>query len=398
MVLDINVTSTCNLGCKYCSEGHNPDMPDLAKIENSKTDVKTQNIIDFIQRVHETKPNEEFTISFWGGEPMMNMNYCIDLMAYYANNKNIKFFFYTNGMYIEKYKESIKNINTLLGKTEQGENRLKIQISYDGKAINDIERVTKSNKSTSDEVKKAYAILGDIQVERAIKSTITPRTFKYIYEAFLDVISIPGNMNYFPTPDTYSDYDSETTEEYLEDLKNGLKNIAKYIYQNKLSADTFGWFRNSRALCQAGVNYFSVNLDGAMSPCHGTMYAEYNDHEITSIFDENIVETLDKATEKYKTLVNYMNDDCVSCTSLFCMKCPAGSYNLESTKNTAQWKNSDFTNNPNNLNEYELKWTTKNINLCHVFKLNDIIHKSLLAATKQKPILSQSKICDMKKG
>jgi MoaA/NifB/PqqE/SkfB family radical SAM enzyme len=65
MNLDINVTSTCNLGCKYCSEGHNPDMPDLAKIENSKTDVKTQDIINFISKIRE-KSNEKITISFWG--------------------------------------------------------------------------------------------------------------------------------------------------------------------------------------------------------------------------------------------------------------------------------------------------------------------------------------------
>lgn len=75
MNLDINVTSTCNLGCKYCSEGHNPEMPDLAKIENSKTDVKTQDIIKFISKVHAKNPNEVIDISFWGGEPMMNMNY-----------------------------------------------------------------------------------------------------------------------------------------------------------------------------------------------------------------------------------------------------------------------------------------------------------------------------------
>ncbi len=93
MTLDINVTSTCNLGCKYCSEGHNPDMPDLAKIENSKTDVKTQEIIDFIQRVQEKDPNEEIIIAFWGGEPMMNMPYCLDLMTYYAKNKKITFSF-----------------------------------------------------------------------------------------------------------------------------------------------------------------------------------------------------------------------------------------------------------------------------------------------------------------
>ena len=393
MTLDINVTSTCNLGCKYCSEGHNPDMPDLAKIENSKTDVKTQEIIDFIQRVQEKDPNEEIIIAFWGGEPMMNMPYCLDLMTYYAKNKKITFFFYTNGMYIEKYKESLKNINTLLTR-----DRFEIQISYDGKPVNDIERVTKNNKSSVDEVKKAFAILGEINVRRKIKSTITPRTFKYIYESFLDIISIPGCENYFPTPDSFNDYEKEKEEEYFNDLKIGLANIAKYIYQNKLNADVFGWFRNSRALCSAGINYYGINLDGKLSPCHSTMYEDYDDHEIGDIRDLDILEKLEQSNTKFKDLLNYMNDDCTNCTSLFCMKCPAGSYNLESTKNIVEYKLNDFVNNPNNLSEYDLKWSTKNINMCKVFKLNDIIYKSLLTATKQQPVLAKNKICDMKKG
>ncbi len=296
-------------------------------------------------------------------------------------------------MYIEKYKESLKNINTLLTR-----DRFEIQISYDGKPVNDIERVTKNNKSSVDEVKKAFAILGEINVRRKIKSTITPRTFKYIYESFLDIISIPGCENYFPTPDSFNDYEKEKEEEYFNDLKIGLANIAKYIYQNKLNADVFGWFRNSRALCSAGINYYGINLDGKLSPCHSTMYEDYDDHEIGDIRDLDILEKLEQSNTKFKDLLNYMNDDCTNCTSLFCMKCPAGSYNLESTKNIVEYKLNDFVNNPNNLSEYDLKWSTKNINMCKVFKLNDIIYKSLLTATKQQPALAKNKICDMKKG
>mgnify|MGYP001313747318 CR=1 FL=1 len=389
MVLDINVTSTCNLGCKYCSEGHNPDMPDLAKIENSKTDVKTQELINFISKVKESRPDEVFTIAFWGGEPMMNMPYCLDLMLYYKDDKNVNFFFYTNGTYIEKYRDSIKNINSLLG-----QDRFEIQISYDGKPINDIERVTKKDKSTSDEVKRAFEILGEIGVRRKFKSTITPRTFKYIYESYVDLISIPGNENYFPTPDSYNDYDPEKTEEYFNDLKVGLAKIAKHIYDNKLRLDTFGWFRNNKALCQTGINYYGINLDGKLSPCHSTMYDTFNDHEIGDIRDEDIVKTLEDASEGFKKLLNHMNDDCTGCNVLYCMKCPAASYNLPSTNATVDFKLSDFTNNPHNLNKYELRWTTKNINMCKVFKLNDIIYKSLLYVMKQSPVQANAKRCE----
>lgn len=391
MNLDINVTSTCNLGCKYCSEGHNPDMPDLAKIENSKTDVKTQELINFISKIREKNENETITISFWGGEPMMNMTYCLDLMTYYKDDLNINFFFYTNGTYIKKYRESLKNINQLLT-----HKRLEIQISYDGKAVNDIERLTKNNKSTSDEVKEAFKILGEIGIRRKFKSTITPRTFKYMYDAFVDIINIEGNENYFPTPDSFNDYDKENEEEYFNDLKISLSKIAKYLYQNNLRADKFAWFRNNKDLCSAGINYYSVNLDGKLSPCHGTMYDEHGAHEIGDIRDENINEILEVTSEKFKNLLLNMNDDCNGCTTLYCMKCPAGSFTIPSSIENANYKLQDFTTNPSNLDEYSMRWTTKNINMCKVFKLNDVIYKALLKATKQKPVISGNKRCELR--
>jgi radical SAM protein with 4Fe4S-binding SPASM domain len=378
------------LGCKYCSEGHNPDMPDLAKIENSKTDVKTQDIINFISKIRE-KSNEKITISFWGGEPMMNMNYCLDLMLYYKDDTNINFFFYTNGTYIEKYKDSLKNINELLGRE-----RLEIQISYDGKSINDIERLTKRNKSTSDDVKKAFDVLGEIGIKRKFKSTVTPRTFKYMFDSYLDLISIPGNDNYFPTPDSFNDYNKENEEQYFEDLKLSLSKIARHIYQNKLKPESFGWFRNNKSLCSAGINYFGINLDGKLSPCHSTMYDEHGTHEIGDIKDENINDILNKASEKFKNLLSNMNDDCSGCTALFCMKCPAGAFTVPSSVKNANYKLQDFTTNPSNLDEYSMRWTTKNINMCKVFKCNDIIYKALLKATNVKPVNSNNKRCELK--
>jgi hypothetical protein len=48
------------------------------------------------------------------------------------------------------------------------------------------------------------------------------------------------------------------------------------------------------------------------------------------------------------------------------------------------------------MGEYDSKWTTKNVNICKVFKLNDIIHKSLLLALKQQPVQAEKKACDVR--
>ena len=367
MQLDINVTSTCNLGCLYCSEGHNPNEPDLSVIENSKTNVPKEDIIKLVQNVHSEKPEEPVNIAFWGGEPMMNMQYCTELMLHFKDDKRVSFFFYTNGMYIKKNKEKLNSINSLL------DGRLEIQVSYDGKAVNDVERLTKQGKSTSEEVKESFSILQEIGIKSSVKSTITPRTFKYIFEAYLDVISM--GSNYFPTPDSYEDYDNP--DEHYVDLIKGLQKIAKHIYDNGLDPETFGWFQQSRALCQAGVNYFAVNLDGDLSPCHGTMYEDSGAHIVGNISDADVMQEMEEATVLYSGLMQHMNDDCNACESLFCMKCPAGAFSVPSTIAAAEHKGQDFVNGFLS-DEYDLRWTTKNINMCTVFKINDKIHKSLL--------------------
>lgn len=361
-------------------------MPDLAKIENSKTDVKTQEFFAFIDKVKKHNPNEPITIAFWGGEPFMNFQYCLDVMNFFKNDLSINFFFYTNGTYIGKYKEELREINNVL------KGRLEIQISYDGGKVNDVERLTKTNKPTSKVVKEAFALLGELGINRAIKSTITPRTFKYIYDAFVDVVNIPGNTNYFPTPESFMDYDSPMTEQYYKDLQVGLMKIAKYIYENDLPPESFGWFRNNKALCQAGIGYYGINIDGKMSPCHSTMYSEWDDHEVADLRDDDVIEKLNANDERFKKLLGHMNDDCQGCTALYCMKCPAGSYSLPSTQETAKIKMTDVTNE---LDEYETKWTTKNHNMCRVFKTNDIIHKALLTATKKEPALADGKRCTL---
>lgn len=368
-------------------------MPDKSIIENSKTDVKTQQLLDFISRVLERNPKEDIHISFWGGEPMMNLSYCIDVMLFYRNVPNVTFFFYTNGTYIKKNLEKLVNIDSLLGEYK-GERRMEIQVSYDGGLANDEERLTKKGKSTSAEVKEGYNAAYDAGLRVSVKSTLSQKSFKHIYDAFLDVIGMKGSPNYFPTPDSYVDYDQETIEQDLHDLKEGLMKIARYIYQNKLRADKFGWFRSTKALCNAGIDYYGINLDGTMAACHGLMYAEAEDHIITSIEDEDALDKLADASIKYSGLLKHMNDDCVGCDVLFCMKCPAASYELPSNQKTSLSKMElKDPKLPNNL--YDMKWSTKNINMCRIFKLSDTIYKPLLKSLKQKPVPSDVPSCKL---
>jgi radical SAM protein with 4Fe4S-binding SPASM domain len=241
--------------------------------------------------------------------------------------------------------------------------RLKLQVSYDGKAVNDITRIDKKGDPSSRMVKSNYLAAKEAGLRVNLKSVLTAEHFHLIYEAFLDVISL--DENYFPTPDLYSQLTPEEFAPRLEALKAGLAKIAKHIYQHKLPPEKFGWFTQSRALCSSGINYVSVDLNGDISPCHGCMYKESHAHVMGNILKAPDIDALIKEkSAMYKDALKNQPLDCQTCDSQFCMKCNSATYE-KSEKETYLEKWSDHTSN----------WQ-----VCKVFKSNEIVHHALRTA------------------
>lgn len=365
MVFDINVTSRCNLACTYCSEGNECG---LSSIKSANTTV---DILDFYKFVDKFPQEERFELFFWGGEPFLNWNFCKQIIHQYIDDDRFSFYFYTNGMYIDRYWNDIVEIHNKTRHQRAGsKGRLHFQISYDGDPINSIERVDKKGHTVSWKVKENYHKLKDNGISTSLKSVIVARSFKHIFEAYLDVSKI--NFNYSPTPDSFSDMTEEEFQPYLDELNEGLKYIAKYIFDNNLAPETFSWFSNSKKLCGAGKGYFSIDLNGDLSPCHGCMYRETDTHKVGNVYDLmkeeiNIKEYLDKVSDEYKKGHNKTNE-CLNCDVLYCLKCPVGCYD-KSEKET-----------------YFEKWSDANANwqMCKVFKLADKYNKALRYAISKR--------------
>lgn len=359
MVIDLNVTSTCNLACTYCSEGFECG---LSTAFEQNTEVTLDNIEEFMSSFNDPKRD----IYFWGGEPFVNYEFCRGVMEKFKDNPNYSFFFYTNGVYLKKY------LKDLVAFHEAMPGRLSIQVSYDGKPVNDITRIDKAGNPSSSLVKSNYLAAKNAGLNVRMKSVLTAEHFDKIYEAFLDVIEL--DENYFPTPDMYSQLTEEEFMPKLEVLKEGLTKIAKYIYKNGLPPEKFGWFQQSRALCAAGINYISVDLNGDISPCHGCMYKESHAHVMGNIFKEADLDKLvQDRTAMYKDALKNQPLDCINCDSQFCMKCNAATYE-KSEKETYLEKWSDHTSN----------WQ-----VCKVFKTNEVVHHALRVALKsyKKPVI-----------
>ncbi len=351
MVIDVNVTSTCNLACTYCSEGFECG---LSTQFEENTSITLDDLTNYMNKIKDPKKD----IFFWGGEPFVNFDFCKGVMNRYKDDKNVTFFFYTNGVYLKKYMKELVEFDKKLG-----HDRLRFQVSYDGAAVNNITRPDKKGNSSTKLVRTNYLLAKDAGLNIGLKSVITAENFKYIYESFRDVIAM--DQNYAPTPDLYSQLTEEELAPRLDELKEGLQKIARYIYSNQLRPEKFGWFQNSRALCSSGINYASIDLTGDISPCHGCMYKESEDHVMGNIFDEDL--DFDKLLKDNSDMYREARVEpllCQSCDAMFCMKCNAASY-----------EKSDKEEYIDRWNDHGANWQ-----VCKVFKQNEVIHHSLRSA------------------
>lgn len=360
MIIDVSTTSSCNYGCRYCSEGLCSEEEAKARLPNSKSKVSTSSIQLLVNQVKAERPDERFTIGFWGGEPLMNFKFCKEVMDAFADDKNVTFLYYTNGYFIERYLDDLKHYLKVIGKE-----RLLMQVSYDGRAINDLVRVTKHGEPTSDTCLRAWRLLKDNGFEVKFKSTLPIEHADKMFECFKEFVEL--GESYFPTPDIAHWYDEGRIDDYAAALHDNLTKIAQYIYEHGLSPSQFKWFTNSKAKCAAGCGYIALDVDGMVVPCHSAMFTG-EDHYWGNIHDINIWDACKSKFKEYEVMREMINtgQHCSSCDALYCMSCPAHTYDLIST------------------GSYEDRWSARNPNMCLVFKISDQVHKALLSALRRK--------------
>lgn len=359
MIIDIATTSSCNYGCRYCSEGLCSEETLRSRLPNTKSKVQPSSLRLLYNQVMEGRPHEQFTIGFWGGEPMMNWDLCKAIMDEFLEDKNVTFLYYSNGYFIERYLDELKYYNAKVGKQ-----RLLMQISYDGRAINDAVRVTKTGKSTSDTCIKAFRLLRDNGFSVKFKSTLPIEHCDKLYDCFIDLLGL--GEGYFPTPDVAHWYDTDKIDEYMTALQDNLIKIARYIYDHDLDPSMFRWFTQSTAKCAAGCGYIALDVDGMVVPCHSAMY-DGEDHRWGNILEPDIWDKCKSKFVVYEDLRAAIGDNpkCKQCNVLYCMTCPAHTYDL--LKGT-----------------YRERWSGVNPNMCLVFKIADGVHRALRQALARK--------------
>ena len=385
---DVNVTSKCNLACTYCSEG---ESCGLSTIFQAPTNLLPDELVKKVLELDKTKYSA-VNLYFWGGEAFTNWPFCKAVMNKLANVKYINFMFYTNGVYLKKYKKQLATIDKKLGTRgssspwqNNGQRRLHIQVSFDGEPINTLERHTKTgpDEKMSAHVFDSYLDLKESGFSIALKQTISARNFKYLFDVWK--WHYDRGIMYGPTPDTHGSDEKRPDGgawpegefgENLKQLKLNMIKISKYcIDRDIIPSNTFRWYGKSRADCGSGMNYLAIDLDWKLYPCHGCMYRQRDDH-LAGTSKDNLQDIATTTTEKYMDFLHTFKTDqtldCNNCQVDFCLKCPAGSFDRSET--TADTYGEAWQDHPSN-------WQ-----LCKVWKtISPIVDATNISFDKKYP-------------
>jgi uncharacterized protein len=352
--IDINSTKNCNLRCTYCFEVKN----NFIQNKNfEEPDLLINWIHEFMKTPEFTNNYDDLAINFWGGEPTLNQDLYEKIINEFDKNTKVRFFMYTNGFQFNDF--YINSFKKLQEKKVNGHPKIVIQISYDGNPIHDFDRVTINNKGSAYNVAETINQLKLHNIYHVLKSTIAPENFKYMFEAYKDVLSLAPN--YFPTIDLHKVYtDDDDFIKYGQDLYENLIQIA--VYEKKYNKKgTFAWFaRSNKALCSAGVNMIAIDINGNILPCHGALYTDYDEHLMGNIKDINNIPEIINKLKWFKTFSRNEPQECKECDNNFCLRCNITKFET-SKKET-----------------YEEKWSDHNNQkyLCYFFDILNIVVKA----------------------
>lgn len=265
----IVVTENCNFNCKYCFISERVSAIDTNKVMTKEVAKAS---VELLQRTYEHQQHEyDKTITFYGGEPLMNF----DIIKYFMQEvekvkssaywpSDVKFAMITNGSLLNK-----ENVAFLK------ENNIALSISYDVDKLSHANRTNRLGQETFDVVRNNIQLCIDEKVPYSLSITISGDTMRnreaVLQEIMaLEPLTIAFNLlipNKHLTPsDTYYE---EATDFMIECFKRLRQ---KGIYEDRMMRKVQAFIDNKLYLydcCASGGNQFVIAPDGSIGICHG---------------------------------------------------------------------------------------------------------------------------------
>jgi len=319
---EITTVTSCDMACTYCFEGEKA-------VDNKKVN---QRIPQYIKKIKETlesdwfkKDYEFLSLDFWGGEPTLNNYVMTVLINEFKDYDNVDFHLYTNAFNEVTMRKFISSIDP---------SKLRIQVSYDGRVINDKFRIDHAGKSTSEKVLSTFDYLSTVGLKHlSMKSTLPLSECHHMVEVWKEFRELNKKYNsnnvlirYAPTLDYHTKLQDPNT--YLPYFEQAIKEISamEIDFFREKGYFLFTWYRGSdkRFTCTAGKNMTILDTDGNFYPCHGALYLEDKEeaHKLLSLNDN--INNLNR--DKFINMISKTNEICESCVATTCFVCPTSSY------------------------------------------------------------------------
>ncbi len=294
-ILDLQIwlTTSCNLRCKYCYEKQNLYENNFLNMEIAR------NIIKFVE---ESDRSLEI-LNYHGGEPLLNYAVLIflskELIKIYPD---VHISFTTNG--------TIMNDDIIDFLISYRENFLSgITISIDGdKEANDYNRLDINQRGTYQRIINTYKKLEPFKVRA--RMTITPNQITQIYKNVVHLHEIGFSMithafDYFNTE--WKDSDIDIIQDQYEMV---LQYWYKYPELNISFADGLLFRRKKLMKCNLCYNIY---YNGCIYPCTYVVGDK-----------EYLIGNINSGIDKEKS--NYLIDKILSKDNMFCSDCSIKDY------------------------------------------------------------------------
>lgn len=297
------VNNDCNLCCEYCfaNKGHYDRPNEKMSFEIAK------NSIDMLIRTVISNHQDKITISFFGGEPLLNFSLIRKCVEYIEKFKNIKssYMITTNGTLMTR--EIVKFLEYY---------KFDIMISIDGnKKVHDVYRKYYSGKGSYDCVVRGINLFANKEV---LNTRITIGNHNPDINQYIDsILNLGVKRVTFAVDYNISTSSFEVFIESIQKLMNRYFDdimIGKYYDITNFSSIIVAIALNQRklAFCNAGISYLTVSAEGILYRC--PRFIGNKKYSIATVSDVEKLEEMGQLfKESLKSTPGERNDECNKC-------------------------------------------------------------------------------------
>jgi len=301
MFYHLITSNTCNLNCKYCGEKAF-DEPDEFPEPTCELDNKIRYTIPHLKQFLKNTKNN--TITFYGGEPLLNIE---QIMLVMDNLKNTRFMIQTNGILLDKlparYTNKFHTILVSLDGNKKTTNKNRGKGTYE-KVIQNLKFI-KKNGFKGEII--ARMTIENQDIYKSVLHLLTNKEFSFTS------IHWQQDANFW-----FNDWKKRDYKKFSTEYNKGITRLINFwtndMEQNKRVLKLYPFtaimhdilHKNTTKLrCGSGYSNYTIQTDGNISPC--PIMIGMKNYYLGNITDKKI--------NKIKE-IHINQDQCSTCTYL----------------------------------------------------------------------------------